>query len=63
MEIRAQEHCSSFVESGKEVCPWKKRKSCDLNAYIENAKIKLYQIFNELEELRQAVFTKDLEVR
>ena len=37
----------------KECARGKSRKSCDLNAYIEDAKIKLHQIFNELEEQRQ----------
>ena len=30
----------------KECARGKSRKACDLNAYIENAKIKLHQIFN-----------------
>lgn len=33
----------------KECAKGKSRKSCDLNAYIENARIRLHQIFNELE--------------
>lgn len=33
----------------KECAKGKSRKSCDLNAYIEEARIKLYGIFNELE--------------
>lgn len=33
----------------KECAKGKSRKACDLNAYIENARIKLHQIFNELE--------------
>ena len=33
----------------KECARGKSRKACDLNAYIENAKIKLHQIFNGLE--------------
>ena len=37
----------------KECARGKSRKACDLNAYIENAKIKLHQIFNELEEQQQ----------
>ncbi len=39
----------------KECARGKSRKACDLNAYIENAKIKLYQLFNELEEQRQPI--------
>lgn len=33
----------------KECAKGKSRKVCDLNAYIENARIRLHQIFNELE--------------
>ena len=34
----------------KECAKGKSRKSCDLNAYIEDARIKLHQTFKELEE-------------
>ena len=43
----------SLWSQAKESARGKSRKSCDLNAYIENAKIKLHQIFNELEEEQQ----------
>lgn len=33
----------------KECTKGKSRKACDLNAYIENARIRLHQIFNGLE--------------
>ena len=43
-------------------CPrGKSRKSCDLNAYIEDAKIKLHQIFKELEEQRQLITARLLQ--
>ena len=45
----------------KECVRGKSRKACDLNAYIENAKIKLYQIFNELEEQRQPITARLLQ--
>ena len=44
---------ASVCSQAKESARGKSRKSCDLNAYIENAKIKLHQIFNELEEEQQ----------
>mgnify|MGYP002134893598 CR=1 FL=1 len=40
----------SLWNQAKECAKGKSRKSCDLNAYIEDARIKLYQTFNELEE-------------
>lgn len=43
----------SLWSQAKESARGKSRKSCDLNAYIENAKIKLHQIFCELEEQNQ----------
>ena len=49
------------MESGKGVPPWESRKSCDLNAYIENAKIKLHQIFNGLEEQQQPITARLLQ--
>lgn len=37
----------------KECAKGKSRRACDLNAYIENIRIRLHQIFNELEEQGQ----------
>ena len=45
----------------KECARGKSRKSCDLNAYIEDAKIKLHQLFNELEEQRQPITARLLQ--
>ena len=45
----------------KECACGKSRKACDLNAYIEDAKIKLHQIFNELEEQRQPITARLLQ--
>ena len=45
----------------KECARGKSRKSCDLNAYIEDAKIRLHQIFNELEEQRQPITARLLQ--
>ena len=45
----------------KECARGKSRKSCDLNTYIEDAKIKLHQIFNELEEQRQPITARLLQ--
>ena len=45
----------------KECARGKSRKACDLNVYIENAKIKLHQIFNELEEQRQPITARLLQ--
>ena len=45
----------------KECARGKSRKACDLNAYIENAKIKLHQIFNELEEQQQPITARLLQ--
>ncbi len=39
----------------KECAKGKSRKSCDLNAYIEEARIKLHQMFNEMEEQGQFI--------
>ena len=39
----------------------KNRKPCNLNAYIEDIKIKLHQIFNELEEQRQPITARLLQ--
>ena len=45
----------SLWSQAKESARGKSRKSCDLNAYIENARIKLHQIFCELEEQNQPI--------
>ena len=45
----------------KECARGKSRKACDLNAYIEDAKIRLHQIFNELEEQRQPITARLLQ--
>lgn len=45
----------------KECAKGKSRKACDLNVYIENARIRLYQIFNELEEQRQNITARLLQ--
>ena len=45
----------------KECARGKSRKSCDLNAYIEDAKIRIHQIFNELEEQRQPITARMLQ--
>ena len=45
----------------KECACGKSRKACGLNAYIEDAKIKLHQIFNELEEQRQPITARLLQ--
>ena len=45
----------------KECAKGKSRKSCDLNAYIEEARIKLHQTFNELEEQGQFITARLLQ--
>lgn len=45
----------SLWSQAKESARGKSRKSCDLNAYIENARIKLHQIFCELEDQNQPI--------
>ena len=45
----------------KECAKGKSRKSCDLNTYIENARIKLHQTFNELEEQGQFITARLLQ--
>ena len=45
----------------KECVKGKSRKACDLNAYIENARIRLHQIFNELEEQGQNITARLLQ--
>ncbi len=51
----------SLWSQAKEFARGKSRKSCDLNAYIENARIKLHQIFCELEEQNQPITARLLE--
>ena len=51
----------SSWNQAKECARGKSRKACDLNAYIEDAKIKLHQIFNELEEQRQPITARLLQ--
>lgn len=51
----------SLWSQAKESARGKSRKSCDLNAYIENARIKLHQIFCELEEQNQPVTARLLQ--
>lgn len=51
----------SLWSQAKESARGKSRKSCDLNAYIENARIKLHQIFCELEELNQPITARLLQ--
>lgn len=45
----------------KECAKGKSRKSCDLNAYIEDARIKLHQTFKELEEQGQFITARLLQ--
>lgn len=51
----------SLWSQAKESARSKSRKSCDLNAYIENARIKLHQIFCELEEQNQPITARLLQ--
>lgn len=51
----------SLWNQAKESARGKSRKSCDLNAYIENARIKLHQIFCELEEQNQPITARLLQ--
>ena len=51
----------SLWSQAKESAKGKSRKSCDLNAYIENARIKLHQIFCELEEQNQPITARLLQ--
>ena len=52
---------SSLWNHAKECAKGKSRKSCDLNAYIEDARIKLHQTFNELEEQGQFITARLLQ--
>ena len=52
--VRVENNIRKSIEpalwnQAKECAKGKSRKSCDLNAYIEDARIKLHQTFNELE--------------
>ena len=51
----------SLWSQAKESARGKSRKSCDLNAYIENARIKLHQIFCELEEQNRPITARLLQ--
>lgn len=51
----------SLWSQAKESARGKSRKSCDLNAYIENARIKLHQIFCEQEEENQPITARLLQ--
>ena len=51
----------SLWSQAKEFARGKSRKSCDLNAYIENARIKLHQIFCEVEEQNQSITARLLQ--
>jgi hypothetical protein BACCOPRO_01358 len=53
----------SLWNQAKECAKGKSRKSCDLNAYIENARIRLHQIFCELEEQNQTITARLLQER
>lgn len=64
--VRVENNIRKSIEpalwnQAKECAKGKSRKSCDLNAYIENAKIKLHQIFNELEEQQQPITARLLQ--
>ena len=52
---------SNSVLLAKECAKGKSRKSCDLNAYIEEARIKLHQTFNELEKQGQFITARLLQ--
>lgn len=52
---------SALWNQAKECAKGKSRKSCDLNAYIEDARIKLHQTFNELEEQGQFITARLLQ--
>ena len=51
----------SLWNQAKECAKGKSRKSCDLNAYIENARIKLHQIFCEQEKQNQPITARLLQ--
>jgi len=51
----------SLWSQAKESAKGKSHKSCDLNAYIKNARIKLHQIFCELEEQNQPITARLLQ--
>ncbi len=58
--VRVENNIRKSIEpalwnQAKECAKGKSRKSCDLNAYIEDARIKLHQTFNELEEQGQFI--------
>lgn len=45
----------------KECAKGKSRKSCDLNVYIEEARIKLHQLFSEMEEQGRLITARILQ--
>ncbi len=47
----------------KECTKGKSRKACDLNVYIEEARIKLHQLFSEMEEQGQLITARILQER
>ena len=47
----------------KECAKGKSRKACDLNTYIEEARIKLHQLFNKMEEQGQLITARILQER
>ena len=47
----------------KECAKGKSRKACDLNTYIEEARIKLHQLFNEMEEQGQLITARTVQER
>lgn len=47
----------------KECAKGKSRKACDLNVYIEEARIKLHQLFSEMEEQGQLITARILQER
>lgn len=51
----------SLWNQAKECAKGKSRKSCDLNAYIENARIKLHQIFCEQGKQNQPITARLLQ--
>lgn len=64
--VRVENNIRKSIEpalwnQAKECAKGKSRKSCDLNAYIEDARIKLHQTFNELEEQGQFITARLLQ--
>lgn len=64
--VRVENNIRKSIEpalwnQAKECAKGKSRKSCDLNVYIEDARIKLHQTFNELEEQGQFITARLLQ--